>query len=140
MKSCPQLENPGPTGSSWKCSAIADASPDPVATIEACKTLVADGFQVLCYTSDDPIVAPLERSRCGLRNACRKPHRQWPRYPQPKQPTHHRFEYLKEDDPAYPVIVDAGVGTASDVTIAFELGADGVLLNSAIAHAARSSA
>jgi thiazole synthase len=42
---------------------------------------------------------------------------------------------LKEGDPHYPVIVDAGVGTASDVSVAFELGADGVLLNSAIAHA-----
>ena len=45
------------------------------------------------------------------------------------------LEYLKEDDPDYPVIIDAGVGTASDVSSAFELGADGVLLNTAIAHA-----
>ena len=45
------------------------------------------------------------------------------------------LEYCKEDDPDYPIIVDAGVGTASDVAVAFELGADGVLLNSAIAHA-----
>jgi thiazole synthase len=45
------------------------------------------------------------------------------------------LEYLKEDDPDYPVIVDAGVGTASDVTIAMELGADGVLLNTGIAQA-----
>jgi thiazole synthase len=45
------------------------------------------------------------------------------------------LEYLKEDDPDYPVIVDAGVGTASDVTIAMELGVDGVLLNTGIAHA-----
>ena len=45
------------------------------------------------------------------------------------------LEYLKEDDPDYPVIIDAGVGTASDVSEAFELGADGVLLNTAIAHA-----
>ena len=45
------------------------------------------------------------------------------------------LEYLKEDDPDYPVIVDAGVGTASDVAQAFELGVDGVLLNTAIAHA-----
>jgi thiazole synthase len=45
------------------------------------------------------------------------------------------LEYLKSDDPEYPVIVDAGLGTASDVAIALELGADGVLLNSAIAHA-----
>ena len=45
------------------------------------------------------------------------------------------LEYLKGDDPDYPVIIDAGVGTASDVAVAFELGADGVLLNTAIAHA-----
>ena len=45
------------------------------------------------------------------------------------------LEYLKDGDPDYPVIIDAGVGTASDVSEAFELGADGVLLNTAIAHA-----
>jgi thiazole synthase len=45
------------------------------------------------------------------------------------------LEYLKDADPDYPVIVDAGVGTASDVAIAMELGADGVLLNTGIAHA-----
>jgi thiazole synthase len=45
------------------------------------------------------------------------------------------LEYLKEGDPQYPMIVDAGVGTASDVTIAMELGVDGVLLNTGIAHA-----
>ena len=45
------------------------------------------------------------------------------------------MEYLKENDPAYPVIVDAGVGTASDVAFAMELGCDGVLLNTAIASA-----
>ena len=45
------------------------------------------------------------------------------------------LEYLKDGDPDYPVIVDAGVGTASDVTVAMELGCDGVLLNTGIAHA-----
>jgi len=45
------------------------------------------------------------------------------------------IEYLKEGDPDYPVIVDAGVGTASDVAEAMELGVDGVLLNTAIAQA-----
>ncbi|HRW52182.1 MAG TPA: thiazole synthase, partial [Phycisphaerae bacterium] len=45
------------------------------------------------------------------------------------------LEMLKDGDPDYPVIVDAGVGTASDVAIAMELGADGVLLNTGIAHA-----
>ena len=45
------------------------------------------------------------------------------------------LEYLKGDDPDYPVIVDAGVGTASDVATAMELGVDGVLLNTAVAYA-----
>ena len=45
------------------------------------------------------------------------------------------MEYLKDGDPDYPVIVDAGVGTASDVAIGMELGVDGVLLNTGIAHA-----
>ena len=45
------------------------------------------------------------------------------------------LETLKEGDAGFPVIVDAGVGTASDVTIAMELGADGVLLNTGVAHA-----
>jgi thiazole synthase len=45
------------------------------------------------------------------------------------------LEQLKEDDPGYPIIVDAGVGTASDVTVAMELGADGVLLNTGVAGA-----
>src|SRR5690606_12038892 len=45
------------------------------------------------------------------------------------------LEYLKENDPNFPVIIDAGAGTASDVAIAMELGVDGVLLNTGIAHA-----
>ena len=45
------------------------------------------------------------------------------------------LELLKAGDPSFPVIVDAGVGSASDVSIAMELGADGVLLNTAVAHA-----
>ena len=109
--------------------------PDPVATLEATKQLVADGFEVLCYTSDDPIMArrlkdagatsvmpagsPISSGQ-GILN-----------------PNNIRIclEYLKEGDPNYPVIVDAGVGTASDVAFAMELGCDGVLLNTAIASA-----
>jgi len=104
-------------------------------SLEATRQLVKEGFTVLCYTSDDPIAArrikeagaasvmpagspigsgqgvlnPLNISLC--------------------------LETLKEGDADYPVIVDAGVGTASDVAIAMELGADGVLLNTGIAHA-----
>ena len=130
------LENPG---ASWvKLEVLADKKtllPDPVATLEATKQLVADGFEVLCYTSDDPIMArrlkdagatsvmpagsPIGSGQ-GILN-----------------PNNIRIclEYLKEGDPTYPVIVDAGVGTASDVAFAMELGCDGVLLNTAIASA-----
>jgi len=131
------LENPG---ADWvKLEVLADKKtllPDPVATLDATERLVREGFQVLCYSSDDPIIArrlkeagatsvmpagsPIGSGQ-GILNAnniriC--------------------LEYLKEGDPEYPVIVDAGVGTASDVTIAMELGVDGVLLNTGIAHAA----
>ena len=130
------LKNPG---SDWvKLEVLGDSKtllPDPVETLEACKQLVAEGFKVLCYTSDDPVIArrlkdlgaasvmpagsPIGSGQ-GLLN-----------------PNNLRIilEYLKAGDPDYPVIVDAGVGTASDVSQAFELGADGVLLNTAIAHA-----
>lgn len=133
------LEQVGNPGASWvKLEVLGDKKtllPDPIGTIEACKELVADGFQVLVYSSDDPIVA--ERLKAcgaasvmpagspigsgqGILNAnniviC--------------------LEKLKQGDPAYPVIVDAGVGGASDVARAMELGADGVLLNTAVAHA-----
>jgi thiazole synthase len=96
---------------------------------------VADGFQVLCYSTDDPITAKRLKdagatsvmpagspigSGQGILN-----------------PNNIRIclEYLKENDPDYPVIVDAGVGTASDVAQAMELGCDGVLLNTGIAGA-----
>lgn len=130
------LENPG---ADWvKLEVLGDSKtllPDPLATLEACKRLVDDGFQVLCYTSDDPIMAvrlkaagaasvmpagsPIGSGQ-GILNS---------------NNLRIILEYLKSDDPNYPVIVDAGVGTASDVAVAFELGADGVLLNTAIAHA-----
>ncbi len=130
------LENPG---ADWvKLEVLGDTRtllPDPIATLQATEKLVAEGFQVLCYTSDDPVAArrlkeagatsvmpagsPIGSGQ-GILNAnnlriC--------------------LEYLKENDPTYPVIVDAGVGTASDVTVAMELGVDAVLLNTGIAHA-----
>lgn len=130
------LENPG---ASWvKLEVLGDRKtllPDPAGTLEACRELVKDGFEVLCYTSDDPIAAVRLKeagatsvmpagspigSGLGVLNQ------------------HHIalcLELLKEGDPSYPVVVDAGVGTASDVTIAMELGADGVLLNTGIAQA-----
>ncbi|MGN6727597.1 MAG: thiazole synthase [Tepidisphaeraceae bacterium] len=133
------LEKQGNPGAGWvKLEVLGDKKtllPDPVGTIEATKELVKEGFTVLAYTSDDPrsavrikeagaasvmpagspigsgqgILNPLNISLC--------------------------LELLKEGDPSYPVIVDAGVGTASDTAVAMELGADGVLLNTGIAHA-----
>lgn len=130
------LENPGER---WvKLEVLGDSKtllPDPIATIDACRTLVAEGFQVLCYTSDDPIVARrLKEAGATSVMPAGSPIGSGQGILNPNN-LQIILEYLKEGDPHYPVIVDAGVGTASDVSIAFELGADGVLLNSAIAHA-----
>ncbi len=104
--------------------------PNVVETLAAAKTLVAEGFQVMVYTSDDPIVAKeLEDIGCvaimplasligsgmGILNP-------W------------NLQLILERMQV-PVIVDAGVGTASDAAIAMELGCDGVLMNTAIAGA-----
>lgn len=105
--------------------------PDPVQTLEAAKVLVKEGFEILCYTSDDPILAQRLRdigvvavmpagapigSGQGILNA-------------------NNIRIILEKVTEVPVIVDAGVGTASDVTRAMELGAAGVLLNTGIAGA-----
>ena len=104
--------------------------PNMIETLAAVKTLVAEGFQVMVYTSDDPIIArQLEDLGCvaimplasligsgmGILNP-------W------------NLQLLIERVQV-PVIVDAGVGTASDAAIAMELGCDGVLMNTAIAAA-----
>ncbi len=104
--------------------------PNVVETLAAAKTLVAEGFQVMVYTSDDPIIAKqLEDIGCvaimplasligsgmGILNP-------W------------NLQLIMERVQV-PVIVDAGVGTASDAAIAMELGCDGVLMNTAIAAA-----
>ena len=104
--------------------------PDNEALVAATRTLVKDGFVVLPYTNDDPIVcrkleqagaaavmpagAPIG-SGLGIQNL-------------------NNIRIIREAA-GVPVIVDAGVGTASDATIAMELGADGVLMNTAIAEA-----
>lgn len=130
------LENPG---ADWvKLEVLADTRtllPDPVATVEACRELVADGFQVLCYTSDDPITA--RRLKQAGATSVMPAGSQIGSGQGILNPNNIRIclEYLKENDPDYPVIVDAGVGTASDVAFAMELGCDGVLLNTAIASA-----
>ena len=104
--------------------------PNVMETLKAAKVLIDDGFEVMVYTSDDPIVAQeLESMGCvaimplgsligsglGLLNR-------------------HTLSLIIENAKV-PVLVDAGVGTASDAAIAMELGCDGVLMNTAIAHA-----
>jgi thiazole synthase len=134
------VDNPG---KHWvKLEVLGDKKtllPDPVGTLEACRELVKDGFCVLCYSSDDPIMAVRLRdagaasvmpagSPIGSGRGVANPAN-----------IALILELLKDKtaggDPSYPVIVDAGVGTPSDVTLAMELGADGVLLNTGIAHA-----
>ena len=126
-------------GADWvKLEVLADTRtllPDPVATVEACKVLVDDGFQVLCYTSDDPITARrLKQAGATSVMPAGSPIGSGQGILNPNN-IRICLEYLKENDPDYPVIVDAGVGTASDVATAMELGCDGVLLNTAIASA-----
>lgn len=104
--------------------------PDLVQTYQAVETLVAEGFEIMVYTNDDPIAAKrLENMGCvavmplaapigsglGIRNP---------------------YNILTiVENATVPIIVDAGVGTASDAAMAMELGCDGVLMNSAIASA-----
>jgi thiazole synthase len=104
--------------------------PNVLETLKAAETLVADGFQVMVYTNDDPLIArrlaemgcvavmPLAApigSGLGIQN---------------------RYALLEIVEQAtVPILVDAGVGTASDAAIAMELGCDGVLMNTAIAGA-----
>ena len=131
------LENPG---ADWvKLEVLGDGKtllPNPIQTLRATEQLVADGFSVLCYTSDDPIVA-LQLKQAGA-TAVMPAGSPIGSGQGILNPNNIRIcmEYLKDGDPSYPVIVDAGVGTASDVAEAMELGVDGVLLNTAIAHAA----
>ncbi|MDQ7074509.1 MAG: thiazole synthase [Gammaproteobacteria bacterium] len=104
--------------------------PDITATLEAAEVLVKDGFQIMVYTSDDPLIAKrLEEIGCvavmplaapigsglGIQN---------------------KYNILNIiENATVPIIIDAGVGTASDAAVAMELGCDGVLMNSAISAA-----
>jgi thiazole synthase len=131
-----QLNNPG---ADWvKLEVLGDAKtllPDPIATLQATETLVSEGFQVLVYTSDDPVVAKrLKQAGASSVMPAGSPIGSGQGVLNPNA-IRICLEYLKDGDPDYPVIVDAGVGTASDVTVAMELGVDGVLLNTGIAHA-----
>jgi thiazole synthase len=131
-----QLNNPG---ASWvKLEVLGDTQtllPDPIGTVEAVETLVKDGFEVLCYTSDDPIVAKrIKDAGAAAVMPAGSPIGSGQGVLNPNNIVL-CLEKLKAGDPNYPVIVDAGVGSASDTAVAMELGADGVLLNTAIAHA-----
>jgi thiazole synthase len=133
------LEKQGNAGAGWvKLEVLGDKKtllPDPVGTLEATKELVKEGFTVLCYSSDDPIAARrLKEAGAASVMPAGSPIGSGQGILNPLNISL-CLETLKEGDPTYPVIVDAGVGTASDVTIAMELGADGVLLNTGIAHA-----
>ncbi len=130
------LENPG---ADWvKLEVLADTRtllPDPVATLKATEILVAEGFHVLCYTSDDPVMARhLKAAGAARVLPAGSPIGSGQGVLNPNN-IRIILEDLKAVDADYPVIIDAGVGTASDVAIAMELGCDGVLLNTGIAGA-----
>lgn len=133
------LSQAGNPGAEWvKLEVLGDKKtllPDPAGTLEATRELVRDGFRVLAYTSDDPIAA-LRLKEAGATSVmpAGSPIGSGQGVLNPANIVL-CLELLKQGDPEYPVIVDAGVGAASDVSVAMELGADGVLLNTAIAHA-----
>ncbi len=133
------LEQLGNPGASWvKLEVLGDKKtllPDPVGTLEATRTLVKEGFQVLAYSSDDPIAAiRIKEAGAASVMPAGSPIGSGQGVLNPSNIVL-CLELLKQGDPTYPVIVDAGVGASSDVSQAMELGADGVLLNTAIAHA-----
>ena len=104
--------------------------PDITATLEAAETLVNDGFDVMVYTTDDPLIAKrLEEIGCAAVMPLAAPIGSGLGIRNP-------YNILTIIENAnVPILVDAGVGTASDAAIAMELGCDGILMNSAIAHA-----
>jgi len=133
------LSNLGNPGADWvKLECLADTRtllPDPIDTLRATETLVKEGFTVLVYSSDDPVLAKrLKAAGAASVMPAGSPIGSGQGVLNPNN-IRICLEYLKEGDPDYPVIIDAGVGTASDVAVAMELGCDGVLLNTAIAHA-----
>ncbi len=104
--------------------------PDNEQTLEAAKLLVKEGFTVMPYCIDDPIVCrQLEEIGCAAVMPLAAPIGSGLGIRNP-----HNLEIILERAKV-PVIVDAGVGTASDAAVAMELGCDGVLMNTAIAHA-----
>ena len=133
------LEKQDNPGAGWvKLEVLGDKKtllPDPAGTLDACKELVKEGFTVLAYSSDDPIAAVrLKEAGAASVMPAGSPIGSGQGVLNPLNISL-CLELLKEGDATYPVIVDAGVGTPSDVAVAMELGADGVLLNTGIAHA-----
>ena len=130
------LDNPG---AAWvKLECLADKKtllPDPIDTLRATEVLAKDGFCVLVYATDDPILAKrLKEAGAASVMPAGSPIGSGQGVLNPNN-IRICLEYLKAGDPDYPVVIDAGVGTASDVAAAMELGCDGVLLNTAIASA-----
>jgi thiazole synthase len=104
--------------------------PDAVELVEAAETLVAEGFTVLPYTNDDPILARrLEEAGCAAVMPLGSPIGSGMGIRNP-----YNVRIIAERS-AVPVILDAGIGTASDAALAMELGCDGVLLASSVARA-----
>ncbi len=105
--------------------------PDMAATFEAAAALIKDGFEVMVYCADDPVAAKrLEEMGCVAIMPLGAPIGSGLGIQNPAMLS------LILEQAKVPVLVDAGVGTASDAAIAMEIGCDAVLLNSAIAHAA----
>jgi thiazole synthase len=109
--------------------------PDPVELLDAAQLLVADGFTVLPYTNDDPVLARrLQQSGCAAVMPLGSPIGTGLGISNP-----HNIELIVAEaaEGGVPVILDAGIGTASDAAFAMELGCDGVLLASAVTRAQR---
>jgi thiazole synthase len=104
--------------------------PDVIETLAAAEVLVKDGFDVMVYTTDDPLLAKrFEELGCAAVMPLAAPIGSG-------LGIQNRYTILEiVENARIPVIVDAGVGTASDAALAMELGCDGVLMNTAIAHA-----
>jgi thiazole synthase len=120
--------------SDWvKLEVVADERtllPDPVELLDAAQSLVAQGFQVLPYTNDDPVLARrLQQAGCVAVMPLGSPIGTGLGIANP-----HNIELIVSEA-AVPVILDAGIGTASDAALAMELGCDGVLLASSVTRA-----